>query len=233
MSFATSGYVIFLMGLTLLVILPLFIKSLSYKLVFKQIIFFAVMAIIFLGIIISSGILTIDIAETLILSRTIYRMPIELFDAAALDFLLKNPQCGLFGVGMGNIHIYAWHNLLQHALNNPYDSWVIPHAYNFAFIPNSGYLEIISGLGIIGLILFLSTGLIPIRFNLKYRLYTHDKNVNDTGLALSLFCPFILIVYLMRFYQINFVYITLGLLYFFNYKAREFCSICNENGFDA
>jgi hypothetical protein len=120
--------------------------------------------------------------------------------------------------------------------------WVLPYAHDFVFIPNSGYLEIISELGIIGLFLFLAVFLIPIRFNLKYRRYIFDKNIKDIGLILALFCFFTLVVYLMRFHQINFAFITLGLLYFFNceknptwdvehspWKAKQILKIINDN----
>jgi len=171
--------------------------------------------IIFFGIIVGSGILPYDTLKMVIVDRVI-RSPIELFDAAALGFLFTNPQYGLFGVGMGNFHLYAWDNLLQYAMINLLAAWVIPYAHNFVFIPNSGYLKIISELGIIGLFLFLTAFLIPIRFSLKYRQHISDKNIKDIGLALSNFCLFILIVYLMRVHQINFAFITLGLIYFFN-----------------
>jgi hypothetical protein len=220
MSLATSGFFVLAMGLVLVATLPFFIKGLHFKSVWKSVAGIAIFLIIFFGVVIGSGILPRDTLKAVIIER-IARSPIELFDAAALGFLFTNPQYGLFGVGMGNIHLYAWDYLLQHAMINLDAAWVLPYAHDFVFIPNSGYLEIISELGIIGLFLFLAVFLIPIRFNLKYRRYIFDKDIKDIGLILALFCFFTLVVYLMRFHQINFAFITLGLLYFFNREVRQ------------
>jgi len=218
MSLATSGFFVLLMGLAFIVILPFFVKDLRPRFAFKSIAVIAVTTIIFFGIIIISGILPLDLIKELSLERTITRSPIELFDAAVISFLSKHPQYGLFGVGMGNIHLYAWDNLIQYASENPLAAWVFERSHDFVIVPNSGYLRIISELGIMGLILFLYAYLTPVRFNFKCRQYISDNNVKAIVLCLNLFSIFILVTFLMRYFQINYAYITLGLIYFLNRK---------------
>ncbi len=121
---------------------------------------------------------------------------------------------------MGNIHLYAWDNLLQHAMIDPLAAWVIPYAHDFVFIPNSGYLEIILELGLIGLFLFLAVFLIPIRLIFRRMRYIQDDDLKRMGLILGCFGIFILLTYLMRFHQINYAFIVLGLIYFFNREIK-------------
>ncbi len=220
MSFATSGVFVLIAGLLLLAVLSLFIKGLRLVPALKRITAIVVFLIIFFSIIIGSGILPYDMLEAVIIERTIARSPIELFDAAAIGFLLTNPQYGLFGVGMGNIHLYAWDNLLQHAMIDPLAAWVIPYAHDFVFIPNSGYLEIILELGLIGLFLFLAVFLIPIRLIFRRMRHIQGDDLKRLGLILGCFGIFILLTYLMRFHQINYAFIVLGLIYFFNREIK-------------
>ena len=134
-----------------------------------------------------------------------------------LGFLADYPQYGLFGVGMGNIHLYARNYLAEWALLLAHDvDWALSLAYNTVFVPNSGYLRIISELGIVGLILFLGTYLIPIRSNFKYRRFIHDPKIKSLILGLNIFAILVLVTYLWRYQHINYTYFILGLLYFLN-----------------
>lgn len=221
MALSTGGVFVLLVGLVLLAVLSLFIKDFYFKPVLKRIVVTALLLMIPFGIIIGSGTLQYDTLKKIVVERII-RSPIELFDAAALAFFFSNPQHGLFGVGLGNIHLYAWDYLKHLAIINPeLAAWVLPYAHEFVFIPNSGYLEIISDLGIIGLFLFFAVFLIPIRVNLKYRRYILNKATKDIGLILVLSCFIALVVYLLRVEQIHYPFIALGFVYFFNRETMR------------
>jgi hypothetical protein len=214
MSLATSGFFVLAMGLVLLVILTPFIRGLRFNFTFKSIAIAALAGIIFFGVMvsisISKGTLSLDVVKKVFVARTIERSPIEVFDSATLKFLSVYPQYGLFGVGMGNIHLYAADYL--------WPDWA---DYKAVFVPNSGYLEIISELGVIGFLLFLFVFLIPIRWNFKRIRHIQNNNIKSIGLALGLLSIFILIVYLMRANRENYIYISLGLLYFFNVQILK------------
>jgi hypothetical protein len=71
---------------------------------------------------------------------------LEDFDAAIIDFLMQNATALLFGVGLGNIHLFA-------------DSFLLPDVAAFAsgtsFVAKMGVLRVISETGLIGALLML------------------------------------------------------------------------------
>jgi O-antigen ligase len=71
---------------------------------------------------------------------------LEDFDRAILEFLWDHPLHALFGVGLGNVHLYA-------------DSYLAPEVAVFAastaFSAKAGYLKLLSELGVVGLCLFV------------------------------------------------------------------------------
>ena len=87
-----------------------------------------------------------DVLKASFNRRVIERDPIEDFDAAIGDFLLAEPFRIPMGVGLGNAHLYA-------------DSYLPPEARRYAagtaFVAKSGYLRLISELGLVGLVLFV------------------------------------------------------------------------------
>jgi len=211
-SLSTTGFVILAIGLGLIVLLSFFIRNLKIRLAFRPIIAIGIMTLIFFIVIISSGILSLNTVKNLVLARTIERQPIEIFDVAALGFLSEHPLYGLFGIGMGNIHLYARDYL---------PIFCHPYAYNTIFTPLSGYLIIISELGIIGLVLFLFAYLKPIFSNFQYRRLIQDDKLKKTILSLNIFAIFVLITYLLRREAVNYAYIVIGLLFFMNYKINS------------
>ncbi|MCL0038044.1 hypothetical protein M1N10_03415 [Thermodesulfovibrionales bacterium] len=219
-SLATSGFFVLFMGLALVVIAPFFVKGLELKTAVKSITAIAVIGIIFLGIVIGSGILSPAVIGEVFLERTIRRLGVavtmEPWNAAAFSFLAAYPQYSLFGVGMGDVHLYAVEQLVQHAMINPALAWLLPYVRDTVFAPSIGFLRIVSELGIIGLVLFLCAFLGPIRSNLKHRQYIHNARSKRLVLGLSLFAVFILVAVLMRYFHVNYAYITLGLVYFLN-----------------
>lgn len=81
-----------------------------------------------------------------LLSRILRRGLIADFDRVVLDFLMAEPMSMVLGVGLGNIHLYA-------------DPYLNPYFRDFAgatsFVADSGWLRLLSELGLVGLILFL------------------------------------------------------------------------------
>jgi len=218
MSLSTSGLVVLTIGL---IVLPFYTGKLGVKFTFKPIATIAVMAALFLGVIISLGILPLDTMKNMIWARTFARTPIELFDAATLNFLSAHPQYGLFGMGMGNMHLHVRDYLAQYGLYHPGAAWVVRVARNIIFVPLSGYLRMISEIGIIGLILFLGAYLSPIRRNLKYIRYISDDKSRSLAESLSYFAIFALIAYLMRTILIDVAFIALGWVYVLNRRIIQ------------
>jgi len=89
----------------------------------------------------STGVISIMVKK-----RFIERNPIEDFDEVILAFLNDQPEYLVAGVGLGNVHIYAKKYISPLAMYYMADN---------IFVAKSGYLRIISELGIIGLLLFI------------------------------------------------------------------------------
>jgi hypothetical protein len=71
----------------------------------------------------------------------------EDFDQAVFRFLVDQPEYFLFGVGLGNAHLFAYDYLSADALE---------YAYAGTFQAKTGVLRIVSELGVVGLLLFLA-----------------------------------------------------------------------------
>ncbi len=78
--------------------------------------------------------------------RVVGRELFEDFDAAVIGFLVHTPWVALFGVGLGNVHLYATSHLADSAWR---------YAGGTPFVAKSGLLRLLSELGIVGLSLFL------------------------------------------------------------------------------
>lgn len=216
MSLSTSGFFVLLAGMVLIIILSIFVKGISFKFVFNSVTVITIAVIMLTVFLIAGNFLSLDSFKDLFLERTIRRSPIELFDAAVIDFLTTQPLYGLFGVGLGNIHLYAWDNLVQYANENPLARWVLKSYHNFVFVPNSGYLRIISELGIVGIILFLYAYLRPVWLNFKHMQHVHNRINKKVVISLNFLAVITLVTYLMRYFNLNYAYISLGLVYFLN-----------------
>ncbi len=91
-----------------------------------------------------------SLLQEIVFDRTLGRGVVEDFDAAILGFLRDQPERLIFGTGLGTVHLYT----------DPY----IPRRYYHYMAANvivakSGYLWLLSGLGVVGALLFLA----PIR----------------------------------------------------------------------
>ncbi len=81
-----------------------------------------------------------------LMHRIARRGVINDFDTVVLDFLIAEPSWIWFGVGLGNVHLHA-------------DPYLSPYLREFAggtsFVADSGWLRLVSELGLVGLGLFL------------------------------------------------------------------------------
>jgi hypothetical protein len=90
----------------------------------------------------------------LAMERTVGRDYIEDFDEAVGGFLIDHPTTAIWGVGLGNIHLYA---------EDYIPGYAIAYAGGTAFTAKSGALRLVSELGIVGLCLFLVWLVLQIR----------------------------------------------------------------------
>lgn len=139
---------------------------------------------------------------TLFHQRTLERGIIEDFDLTILEYLKDNPKRTLLGVGLGNAHLYS-------------DSYINPRFLYYmagtAFVAKSGYLRMISELGIFGLCLFIWW--VWSQTKSLDRL-TSLRLLNQQGLDVfritSIFSLVALILFLARGYITMQFYLTLG-----------------------
>lgn len=108
---------------------------------------FVAMTTIFTGVARLFGLATSFNWWELAQDRIFGRDPLEDFDIAVLQFLIHDPMSALFGVGLGNAHLYSRQFLPAFAT----------YAEESVFVAKSGYLKLISETGVIGL-LFFTTG---------------------------------------------------------------------------
>jgi hypothetical protein len=79
-------------------------------------------------------------------ARTVDRRLIPDFDLAVWGFLLEHPAWGVVGVGLGNVHTYAASHIPEFARR---------YMESSVFVAKSGYLRLLSEVGVVGLVLFL------------------------------------------------------------------------------
>jgi hypothetical protein len=182
MTFSTQGYVIF--GFNMLLIILFDIVS-NKKITRRSMLFL-------------SGVVALAVyASTLPIVRLIFdlRVTQRLETGGVEDYnetinlmLADNPHHVLLGTGLGNVHLFS--------------ADYIPPEFSFymantVFIAKSGYLRIISDLGLVGLFLFVMMFFKP-TFKIFYqRFQTTDKLFKQIGLFLIcntciLFCDYML-----------------------------------------
>lgn len=180
LTFSTSAYI-------------LLILFFSYKILFeakgltKLLAITSIVLVVFLFINQSGSIINLAIQDRL-LNRSIF----EDFDSTIISFLVDNKLWLLLGSGLGNIHNLAY----------PYIDPLYGHyMYGNIFVAKSGYLRIISELGLIGFILF---GI----FNFQNLVLVYKKNKNLFHLAVLA-----VLMYLARGYLFYEYIVTLSLCY--------------------
>lgn len=142
-TFSTSGIVMFSIVAALVFAHTIFsIKTIARKGAKRKII--SIIILLLTGLLIIENLDFIDkVIQERIINREITR---EDFDAPILTFLSKFPEYLLFGSGLGNIHNFAFPYI---RLENLY------YMEGNIFVAKSGYLRIISELGLVGFTLLV------------------------------------------------------------------------------
>lgn len=145
LTWSTSGVFLWLIGTVVLMLLGaggVVVKKYNRRILLtSSVVVLAIMAITSLLYIKDPG----NVFHTLIERRFIGRNPIEDFDEVVLLFLKDQPGYLIFGVGLGNIHLYAEH----------YIDPLYRFMFGNIFVAKSGYLRIVSELGLVGFLLFV------------------------------------------------------------------------------
>lgn len=194
-TLATSGIILF------------FITGLFYFILIKKSSILSPKKILLMCIIISLftliGYLFYDFLKAIIESRILNRdITSEDFDHPIQLFLIDKKEYLFFGVGLGNIH-----NLVLNYI--PLEN--IYYMKKIIFTAKSGYLKLISEIGIIGFLAFL---LIFYKLNKnlnKIKIYHLEKNKNIIN-SLQLILIIILIAYLSRSYVYNELIVFIALV---------------------
>lgn len=194
-TFSSSGMALFiiLLFIDILLFQRFYIKKLSMKKIFGSILFFSILAVIIITY--------YDVIWTIIELRLLERDVLsEDYDAPIQLFLLDQPIFLFFGSGLGNIHNFA-----MEYVPNIYKHYMLDNL----FVAKSGYLRIISELGLVGFFLFTS---IIIVFYLKTK--QMQKIVNDNAfvkLSQNLLVLFF-IAFLARGYLFNELIILISII---------------------
>lgn len=203
-TLSTSGIVMFII-LFISYYLYSFTNNVRISFSFKKLI-----SLVFLLIVITSLYLnyksTINILiETRIMSRDIAS---EDFDAPIKIMLTEKPQNAIFGSGLGNIH-----NISYQYIPEQYRFYMLNSIYS----AKSGYLKLISEIGIIGLLIFLLIFYVTFK-NLSSQFYTEHNFSNSIKVLLIL----TLLGYLARVYLFNelIVVLSISLAYIYNNKGK-------------
>jgi hypothetical protein len=136
-------------------------------------------------------------------NRFVERDPIEDFDETVLRFLEDHPDKITFGVGLGNVHIYAARYIPTYAR---------PYMKGNIFVAKSGYLRILSELGVVGLIFFSMAYFWPLMVlrNLSRSASTsyYDRRLVT---AFGIFASVMFFMGMARTYVWPQMYLTMGL----------------------
>lgn len=205
LTFSTQGYFLFIINLVISLFLMLFFRR-SNKTIIMTILFFLFLFFVILT----------PTFYNIIMFRTVDRIMetglLEDWNIAVLDFLFDNPRYILTGVGLGNVHFYAKDYIPVFASHYMYDN---------VFVAKSGFLRIISELGIVGFVLFLLSYLKPL-----IRLFKKARYDNMALLTL-IFGLYTLISFALSWDGPNYIFSALGILYW--YEVRTNGGNKNEN----
>jgi hypothetical protein len=148
MTFSTQGFVILSLGAVVLLIGALLLRGVSPRAVAMLA---AVLAVLL-------AVTRIPGLYEIVYERTVTRIGatggLEDWNEAVWEWLKVNPVAWPFGVGLGNVHLHA-------AEYVPYD--YLSYMRGSVFVAKAGILRIVSELGIVGMILFLATLVVPLR----------------------------------------------------------------------
>ena len=152
---------------------------------------------------------TSSFTTSLLGKRTYKRGVIEDFDGLVITYLLNNPAKIVFGLGLGNAHIYAA-PYTQEAMNL-FNFARREDKYGTVFVAKSGYLRLISELGIVGFGLLFYGVWWHIKIIRKNK--SLNYSVEDNGLinVVFLFTFTVFLCYLARGYMMCQFWATLGI----------------------
>jgi hypothetical protein len=148
------------------------------------------------------GITLTDLAA----GRTVERLELEDFDQAISQFLIHEPEWAMLGVGLGNAHLYADKYLTDETA---------AYAVGTAFRAKMGLLRILSELGVLGLVLWVS-GVVAQLLRLKRALArlpraTLPDDTSSLGATVFLVGLTLLSAYLVISGAEEALYVTLGI----------------------
>lgn len=205
-TLATSGIVLFfIIGFVYLI----FINRKLLKNSFKNFFLFFIIICIF----VSLGYVYYEILKSLIESRLLDRDIVsEDFDAPIQLFLIDKKEYLFFGVGLGNIH-----NLVTNYIPFEY----LHYMNKIIFSAKSGYLKLISEIGIVGFSLFIII-FYKLYKNLKIVKHYYSNENQRLISSLQLILLIVLIGYLSRNYLFNELIVFLAITNVVsNLKIRE------------
>ena len=200
-TFSTGGYVLFVIIFTALMVMRLFTsKAIAFHSINKNTIYGFTM-LLFIGFIwlIFYDFLSI-VFQNRILDRSLFS---EDFDYVVMSFLINNPNWLYFGSGLGNIHNLSFEYIPENYLYYMGDA---------IFVAKSGYLRLLSEVGIVGFILFVSFNYAIYRrlgIYLKSNITTIDKRYIES--IRSIFIV-VTLMYLARGYAFGIYIIFLSII---------------------
>lgn len=124
----------------------------------------------------------------------------EEYNVAVYEFLKEKPWVAITGVGLGNIHLYAYPYLPPETLYYTGDA---------VFVAKSPVLRWVSEIGIITLIILIIWSFVSLR-RAKFILLTSKKTRNLAD-RLTMFFPLIMLIWFMGYATSQF-FLTLGVL---------------------
>lgn len=187
-TLSTSAYAIFIILLTTYYLINIFIFHSNLLNLHKKKFIYAIITISLLTIyVIYNFNYIFEMFTMRVLDRNIVG---EDFDYVVQQFLLNNKIYLLFGTGLGNVHNYAYPYIYEE---------VAFYMTNAIFSAKSGYLKIISELGILGFFLFTAYNIYVLR-GLKF-------NFNNENKILFMFLLILIIAYFSRISAFT-VYLT-------------------------
>ncbi len=207
LTFSTQGYIIFVLNMFIVFFALWYFKGLKMKFFLYSII--AVCAVIIFFVL-------NPFVFQLIKFRTIDRLldpsvvnaysVVEDWNEAVIGFIKENPYWSITGVGFGNIHLYAQEYIPDYA-------W---YMIGEVFVAKSGFLRLLSEVGLIGLFLFLISYLKPLVVLSKY------AKKDNFALLIFIVSIYSLIDYAITANGPTYIFLFLGISYCLQIKYSCF-----------
>jgi hypothetical protein len=190
LTFSTQGLGLLALNIVLLLAMAAITRGVTKR----QLWFFVLVAIGSLAIIAVPGLTEIVRMRTI--DRLIETRGIEDWNLAVWGWLIDNTWAVPFGVGLGNVHLYA----------APY----IPAEFLFymggrVFVAKSGLLRIVSEAGIVGLLLFFACAVPPLK-----RLWRTRANQGSPSGGVAALLVLVLLDYMLTADGPTYVFIAIG-----------------------